>query len=251
MNEVRLIIRFAKIPELIDEHTKSPIVKCCWQDLEESENILVEYLPLKTFAFFFGDRKEIVLTDSYFIEGHLTKNRDDFEFRKASFELGLDRVINTTEGRYGEKVLENVRKKPVIRTVRLATDVKNNGSELVQKVINETDTFKILDEIMEKGIKDISKINLNSITSVFEDDLLEKEKIEQQVKTTSHELLNSSIEAVQREQNKTSKDTETTDNYSINMDHITEDIQEEDIQEEEKEELNSNDQIISDNDLFM
>lgn len=247
MNEVRLIIRFIKTPEIFDTDTKNPVVRCLWQDLEASQNILVEYLPLSVFAFFFGDRKEIVLTDSYYVEGHLIKNRDDFDNREANFKLKLDRVINTTEGRFGEKVLENVRKKPVIRTIRLETDLKKDGSETVKKVFKETDTFKMLDKILEKGIKDISKLELNELTSIFEDDLLEQEKIEQQVKTSPHELLSSSIETAKKEKNKDSKDTKKPDTYSVNMDHLTKNIEN---QEGEDSEDNSNNNIVSDNALF-
>lgn len=193
MNEIRLIIRFATQPELLDKDTKSPVVRCSWQDLERQENILVQFVPLATFTFFFGKTADIVLTDTYYIEGHLTKAMVNSAERQAGFQISIDRAINTTEGRFGDKVLENVRHKPTIRTVKLSSSTKENGSKEIAGVFQKQDPFQALDNIVSTGKKSIESIGLTVGNNAESQKIAQAEKIAAATETSQHELLASTL----------------------------------------------------------
>lgn len=249
MNEVRLIIRFANKPEVLDKETKYPVVRCQWQDLEESRNILVQYLPLSIFLFFFGEIEGLILTDSYFIEGHLNCNRDDFDKRKASFQLGLDRVINVTEGRFGEKVLENVRRKPIIRSVRLATNVDDDGSALIQDSIKEENIFAELNKLVQESTSAIENLDFHVEPSASEKELLDKKLFEDVANISSHSLLKDVLEEDKKKSKPVEK--EVPKESIVDMNSYQNSIRNSDLDLGDSDTSNDNNsEIIDSNELF-
>lgn len=199
MNEVRLIIRFATRPELVDKDNSSPLVLCKWQDLERQENILVQYIALKTFTFFFGKIEDIVLTDSYYIEAHLANNLVEQKKRLASFTLCLERVIDTTEGRFGDQTLENVRHKATIRSIRLTDRNKDNGAAEVAEAMRKRKPYDELATILEKGRDEISNIEIkyednNKIKALNQEEAMKKAS-----ETEPHDLLKTTLDESEKQ----------------------------------------------------
>ncbi|MBZ2406658.1 hypothetical protein [Liquorilactobacillus hordei] len=221
MNEIRLIVRFATKPEKTNLENGNLIVRCRFQALDEDKNYITIYMSLEDYMFFFGSFN-IVLTDSYYIEAHFTECIDNEADKKAYMGIKPDRIINTTEGRFGDKTLENVRRHIRIRTVPFtsAEDMALEQKKLNQAMSSIND--KTPEEIIEEIIKKAQTNNENLLDDEsYTPELMNIEHNEQvdTIKANAHGLLPEEIEKEKKKETEERK-VKKVEDEGVDMEQI-------------------------------